>query len=258
MAAHDLPRQLQSNNGLVLFPLKMHQLLEATENRGESHIISWLPEGRSFKVHDKEKFTNQIMLDFFGSSKLKTFQRNLNLWGFKTVSKGPEKGECSHPCFLHGLPDLCANMKRVVVRGDNRVSSRQPPNAPHKGYAAPSTPTTMTSSADERSQSNASCLVGNHAPNSVVSRLQTMPPGVGTLDTSHVTALLNHRANALREQYQVATAGSNAFSGQGQDHWAPVPRPALGLREEQIRGAELNAAILNEAVKRLLMGNFRR
>jgi hypothetical protein len=257
MATHDLPRQLHSNTGLTLFPLKMHQLLEATEKRGESHIISWLPEGRSFKVHDKEKFTNQIMLDFFGSSKLKTFQRNLNLWGFKTVSKGPEKGECSHPSFLQGLPDLCANMKRVVVR-DNGVSRRQAPNAPQTGYAAPSTPTTMTSSANEISQSNARCLLANHAPNSVVSRLQTIRPGVGTLDALHVSALLNHRANALREQYQVATSGSNAFSGQVLVHRAPAPRPVLSLREEQIRDAQLNAAILKEAVKKLLIGNFRR
>jgi hypothetical protein len=145
-------------------------------------------------------------------------------------------------------------MKRMVVR-ENGVSRRRqaPRNAPHKGHAAPSTPTTMTSSADEISQSNARCLVANHAPNSVVSRLQTIRPGVGTLDALDVTALLNHRANALREQ-----SGSNVFRGQVQVHRAPAPRPVLGLHEEQIRDAQLNAAILKEAVKRLLIGNFRR
>jgi hypothetical protein len=36
------------------------------------------------------------MPNFFSSSAYKTFQRNLNLWGFRTVSKGVHKGQCSH------------------------------------------------------------------------------------------------------------------------------------------------------------------
>lgn len=241
-----MARRDQSTSSLI-FPLKMHQLLQEAENRGESHIISWLPDGRSFKVHDKKTFTNQIMPNFFGSSKLKTFQRNLNLWGFKTVSKGPQKGACSHSSFLQGLPDLCANMKRVVVRGTSR---RQATKASSEDDDATSTPTTSTSSVDERSEWNSRCLVGN-ASTSVPP--PTMCSSVGSLDALHVTALLKHRAAALRDLNQIATC-SNAFGGQAQSHWAPEIGADLAALHE-VLATQLNAAIFKEAVERLVIGN---
>jgi hypothetical protein len=86
-------QQLQSR-----FPRKLHQLLESTDKNGLGHIISWLPDGESFKVHDIKNFTNEVLPVFFGTIKFKSFQRNLNWWGFNTVSnKGPEKGTRSHP-----------------------------------------------------------------------------------------------------------------------------------------------------------------
>jgi hypothetical protein len=246
MATYDLPRHDKSTSGLI-FPLKMHQLLREAENRGESHIISWLPDGRSFKVHDKKTFTNQIMPNFFGSSKLKTFQRNLNLWGFKTVSKGPQKGTCSHPSFLQGLPDLCSTMKRVVIRGTSR---RQAMKASSEDDDVASTPTTSTSSVDERSEWNARCSVGNASTDVPP---PTVCPAVGSLDVLRVTALLKHRATALRDLNQIATC-SNAFGGQVQSHWAPeVGADLAALRE--VLAAQLNAAIFKEAVERLLIGN---
>ena len=85
--------------GGTRFPMKLHMLLESMEKSNNSHIVSWLPNGSSFKVHDKQQFTSEVLPVFFGTSKYKSFQRNLNLWGFQTVSKGRSKGECSHPLF---------------------------------------------------------------------------------------------------------------------------------------------------------------
>lgn len=59
------------------FPLKLHLLLENSEH---THIISWLPDGKSFRCHDKDLFTKQIMPEYFGTTNYKAFQRNLNLW----------------------------------------------------------------------------------------------------------------------------------------------------------------------------------
>jgi hypothetical protein len=110
------------------FPWKLHVLFEQVEKRGHSHIISWLPDGKSFKVHDRYAFTNQIMPIFFGSSKYKTFQRNLNLWGFQTVSKGPYKGVCSHEFFVRGMPTLCSSMKRVCIKGGDTSNNNNRPS----------------------------------------------------------------------------------------------------------------------------------
>jgi len=119
------------------FPWKLHLLLERCEyehqqrlaaaaaeglspNRVPDTPISWLPSGKAFKVHDKERFVKEVMPSFFGTQSFKTFQRNLNLWGFTRVSKGPQKDVCSHPLFLKGFPAVCQSMKRIVLKGTGR------------------------------------------------------------------------------------------------------------------------------------------
>jgi len=116
------------------FPWKLHLLLERCEYEHQQKRIaavtdnspvldmpiSWLPCGKAFKVHDKERFVQEIMPSFFGTQSFKTFQRNLNLWGFTRVSKGPQKDVCSHPLFLKGFPGVCQSMKRIVLKGTGR------------------------------------------------------------------------------------------------------------------------------------------
>jgi hypothetical protein len=115
MELHDA-KAIMTSGMACLFPLRLHQLLDSTEKEDKSRIVSWLPGGKSFKVHDKAAFANKVLPLFFGTSKYKSYQRNLNLWGFRTVSNGPEKGRCSHPRFQKGLPDLCHAMERVPVK----------------------------------------------------------------------------------------------------------------------------------------------
>merc|ERR1711935_1281851 len=73
------------------FPWKLHLLLERCEYEHQQKRIaaaadnspvqdmpiSWLPCGKAFKVHDKERFVQEIMPSFFGTQSFKTFQRNL-------------------------------------------------------------------------------------------------------------------------------------------------------------------------------------
>ena len=99
------------------FPWKLHDLLEQVDKDGLSHIISWLPGGKAFKVHKKEEFCHKIMPHYFASNKYKTWQRSLNLWGFESVVRGPDKGACHHRSFVRGHPDLCKNMTRVKIKG---------------------------------------------------------------------------------------------------------------------------------------------
>lgn len=99
------------------FPWKLHDLLDQVDKDGLSHIISWLPGGKAFKVHKKEEFCNKIMPHYFASNKYKTWQRSLNLWGFESVVRGPDKGACHHRSFVRGHPDLCKNMTRVKIKG---------------------------------------------------------------------------------------------------------------------------------------------
>ena len=113
-AAGASPGTVRNGNGgggqLLQFPWKLHEMLHLAEKNGKTSIISWLPGGNGFKVHNKEKFCAEIMPGYFASQKYKTFQRSLNLWGFESVAKGPDRGACYHQYFVKGHPELCHSM----------------------------------------------------------------------------------------------------------------------------------------------------
>jgi hypothetical protein len=103
----------------VQFPWKLHILLDEAESNGNSGIISWLPTGNAFKVHDKKKFAELVMPKYSQSNKYKSFQRNLNLWCFQTLTKEPNKGAIFHPYFIRGYPDRCHLMRRIKVKNNS-------------------------------------------------------------------------------------------------------------------------------------------
>jgi hypothetical protein len=109
------------------FPWKLHLLLESVEKEGQEHIISWLPKGNCFRVHDKQRFTDELMQTFFCTSKYNSFQRSLNIWGFLTVRKGPNKGNISNSFFKRGMPDLCQAMERIKMKGTGRQKKLSSP-----------------------------------------------------------------------------------------------------------------------------------
>ena len=81
-------RRRSSSTGSVLstkenqFPGRLYDMLEAVDCLGLSDAVSWLPHGRSFKVLDPDKFMNLVVPKFFKATKYRSFQRQLNLWGF--------------------------------------------------------------------------------------------------------------------------------------------------------------------------------
>ena len=65
------------------FPVKLHSLLECSESGGYASIISWLPHGRAFKIHDEKLFIEKIIPHFFFQSKMSSFQRQLRMCKLK-------------------------------------------------------------------------------------------------------------------------------------------------------------------------------
>ena len=74
---------------------------------------------------------------YFRQTKYKSFQRQLNLWGFERVSKGLEKGCYFHPCFLKDDKAKCGNMVHTSIKG---TSVRRPILASHSDLEPFSTP----------------------------------------------------------------------------------------------------------------------
>jgi len=97
------------------FPEKLHRMLLEIEKDGNAPIISFFPHGRAFGIHDTDQFEEKIMPKYFKQSRLSSFQRQLNLYGFTRVVSGPDSGGYYHELFLKGRPALCTHMRRVGI-----------------------------------------------------------------------------------------------------------------------------------------------
>jgi hypothetical protein len=113
------PHQLEGSRGGVqeAFPRKLHRMLLTAETEGRHDVISFLSHGRAFTIHKPRRFAEEIMPRFFKQSKISSFHRQLNLYGFKRVTQGPDVGAYYHEMFLKGRPELCLNMKRTKIKG---------------------------------------------------------------------------------------------------------------------------------------------
>mmetsp|Transcript_12526 Transcript_12526/g.24030 ORF Transcript_12526/g.24030 Transcript_12526/m.24030 type:complete len:334 (+) Transcript_12526:273-1274(+) len=112
------------------FPEKLHQLLEAMDEEGTEHVVSWQPHGRCFVIHEKTEFVDVVMPRFFMQTKLTSFQRQLNLYGFIRLTTGEDRGGYYHEFFLRGRPDLCRHMVRTRVKGIGMKAASSPATEP--------------------------------------------------------------------------------------------------------------------------------
>lgn len=100
------------------FPKSLHIMLSRADQDCYSHIVEWLPHGRSFVVRDRERFVKEIMPRFFKQTKYASFQRQLNLYGFQRIErKGPDHKSYYHRDFLRDSPQLVESMTRTQFRG---------------------------------------------------------------------------------------------------------------------------------------------
>jgi hypothetical protein len=107
-----------------IFPLKLHKMLEHAKRDSIEHIVSWVNDGTGFKVHNSQLFTQQVMPMWFDQTKYESFRRQLNLYSFSRVSRGPQRGVYSHPSFISGRRDLLGNVVRKI-NGQEGIPKKQ-------------------------------------------------------------------------------------------------------------------------------------
>lgn len=95
-----------------LFPWKLHEMLQMCADNDKEGIASWVLNGKAFRVNDISLLVKEILPLFFNQTKYKSFQRQLNLWGFQRIHNGTERGAYHHKYFIRGQPDLCCNLSR--------------------------------------------------------------------------------------------------------------------------------------------------
>ena len=106
------------------FPMKLFKILwDADHGHHHREVISWLPDGKSFKIYSEQRFREQVMGRYFTQTNFKSFTRQLYLYGFlKMSSSDPDSGVFYHPCFIRSDPQACVTIKRNQFEGDRRLS----------------------------------------------------------------------------------------------------------------------------------------
>jgi hypothetical protein len=124
----------------VMFPRNLHDLLDNGENLGYERTISWMPDGKGFRIHEPWNM-DHIIKTFFNQNKFKSFLRQLQNYGFARVLRGRERGICKHPLFVRGQRDLSEQMKRIIhLKNTSNLSpsSFAPPDDTPSSPALPS------------------------------------------------------------------------------------------------------------------------
>ena len=92
---------------------KLYDLIGAEPN----WLVEWAGHGESFFIRNEEEFCAQVLPKYFRHTKLTSFQRQLNLYGFRRITKGDDTGAYFHPLFNRDNPVHVDNIKRVVRKG---------------------------------------------------------------------------------------------------------------------------------------------
>ena len=105
--------------------------MDVLDRHDLSDIITWMPHGRSFRVKQPKLFASDILPRFFKQTKYLSFTRQLNLWGFKRISKGIDGGAYYHELFLRGRPYLAMRLKRQKIKGTGMKLTPNPKGEPN-------------------------------------------------------------------------------------------------------------------------------
>lgn len=82
------------------FPHKLYHILQ---NPDFKDIITWMPNGRSWKMIDRKEFTKRVLPLFFRHQKFSSFKRQLSGWEFLRGVKECSANEYHHPVRKHHL-----------------------------------------------------------------------------------------------------------------------------------------------------------
>lgn len=77
-SSSDQKKVINRPSSVKQFPGKLHDLLTYAEQNGLDYIISWVHDGKAFMVHNQYQLLH-ILPIFFGQTKFRSFQRQLNV-----------------------------------------------------------------------------------------------------------------------------------------------------------------------------------
>lgn len=104
------------------FPRRLFNMLESESQLQQTaeNLISWSESGKAFRIEDVTLFSTTVLPKYFRTCKFSSFQRNLNLYGFSKVRRGPDADMYAHPSFLRGSPEILTDLKKCKSAADRK------------------------------------------------------------------------------------------------------------------------------------------
>jgi hypothetical protein len=238
------------------FPKLIYFLLSEEDVYGS--IISWLPDGKRFVIHDRHRFTTEILPIHFDDCKWTSFTRRLKRWKFDRVSSGPAIGAYYNKNFIRDRPDflslLMHNMedtdddeedgteKDIVQVSKDDVSSKPKPFSVREWQGSEK----MKKEASRGIESNKAKVELANSPQETSSDVNTTDPVVNT------------NMDKLRKLYQQKAGPRSASAGQdvlfapavGDDIISSPPQDGLNAVnvDSTLTAPSLNSLIQNHLI----------
>jgi len=87
----------------IPFPYRLFDLV-TQESQRSPEIVRWTPNGTGFVIEDETRFVQEVLPRYqFKASKIASIQRNLNIYGFQRLTRGPLAGSYVHPHFSRDM-----------------------------------------------------------------------------------------------------------------------------------------------------------
>eukprot|EP00934_Nitzschia_sp_Nitz4_P003249 Nitzschia sp. Nitz4//scaffold282_size24342//21153//22040//NITZ4_008356-RA/size24342-processed-gene-0.35-mRNA-1//-1//CDS//3329545632//3239//frame0 len=173
----ELPQRFTKNGRkrATPFPLKLMKVLSDEQY---SHVISWMPGGRSFAVFRPKAFVSDILPKHFKSAQFSSFTRKLARWGFTRTEDGT--GEFYHPQFRRGRLDLAEQMtcqtgvsKAEEAKAEKNITS-QDADTPSSEAQEQVEESSVNTSANQFSEMDAALARAYLTKNSMAMELEKM------------------------------------------------------------------------------------
>jgi HSF-type DNA-binding len=124
VASSARPDKVKKDGVFEPFPARLHRLLTEAEAAGQSSIISFSEDGRAFFIHKPAKFFRDICNLYFRQSRLSSFKRQLHLYGFELMTRGPNQGGYYHEYFHRDHPELVILVRRTNSKALSKETKR--------------------------------------------------------------------------------------------------------------------------------------